>query len=214
VRDTGDGIPPENLRRIFDPFFTTKPVGQGTGLGLSICHGIVTGLGGALEVESAPGRGSLFRVVLPAADPPHSPSDTPPSEKPPSPPRRGRVLVVDDEPLVGRAVARLLGSDHEVLTLTSPAEALDLAASGERWDVVLCDLRMPEMDGVTLAQRLEAAAPDLGQRIVFMTGGSLSDDAGPFSEGDRRPRISKPLDPLVLRAVVADRLDSGTPPPE
>jgi PAS domain S-box-containing protein len=213
VRDTGTGIPPENLRRIFDPFFTTKAVGQGTGLGLSICHGIVSGLGGAVEVESTPGQGSLFRVVLPAADPPHAPSDTPPSEEPPAPPRRGRILVVDDEPLVGRAVARLLGSDHEVLTLTSPAEALDRAAAGERWDVVLCDLMMPEMDGALLARRLEEKAPDLAQRIVYMTGGAFIEGAGDVQR-DLRPRLSKPLDPLVLRALVADLLDSGTPLPE
>jgi histidine kinase/DNA gyrase B/HSP90-like ATPase len=109
VSDTGSGIPPEVMERLFEPFFTTKPVGQGTGLGLSISHGIVTALGGRIAVTSELGRGSTFRVTLPAPRGPAIP--TPPPTAAPAPRRRGRVLVVDDEPLVGAAVRRSLARD-------------------------------------------------------------------------------------------------------
>src|SRR5262249_30167619 len=114
VRDTGSGMPPEVQRRLFTPFFTTKPVGVGTGLGLSICHRIVTGLGGEITVESTMGKGSLFRVILPAA-----PGEmvTPPESKPAQAgpaSRRGRVLVVDDDQALSYAIKRTLSGEHEV----------------------------------------------------------------------------------------------------
>jgi predicted ATPase/signal transduction histidine kinase len=119
VRDTGGGISAEVKRRIFDPFFTTKQAGTGTGLGLAICHGIVSGVGGAIEVDSTPGAGSTFRIRLPAAQ--GAASVAPPAERASSvPPVRARVLVVDDEVLVARAYARFLGRTHDVEMATSP----------------------------------------------------------------------------------------------
>jgi PAS domain S-box-containing protein len=204
VSDTGVGIPPDLLPRVFDPFFTTKPVGGGTGLGLSICHGIVNSNGGTIEVASAPGQGSTFRVVLPAArevaavpaDPAQPPAFT-----------RGRILVVDDEPLVGRALGRILRADHDVVVTTSPLDALERLERGERYDVVLCDLMMPELSGMELEARIARATPNMVGRIVFMTGGAFTPAARAFLEGGR-PHVEKPIDSAALRAVLAERLAS------
>ncbi len=119
-------------------------------------------------------------------------------------PRRGRVLVVDDEPLVARSLARLLAA-HDVTIVTSAAEVLTRAVSGERWDVVLCDLMMPEMDGMELEQRLSVEAPDVVARIVYLTGGAFTERTRQFL-GNGRPHLDKPIAPAVLRAKVAERV--------
>jgi signal transduction histidine kinase len=204
VKDTGVGIPPEVLPRIFDPFFTTKPIGTGTGLGLSICHGIVNSAGGTIEAESAPGHGSTFRVVLPAA------AAAPPVAAGPAPgaAARARILVVDDEPLVGKALARLLSGQHEVVVTTSAPEALARLAGGERFDLVLCDLMMPEMSGMELEARIASAAPAMVGRMVFMTGGAFTPAARAFLAGGR-PHLEKPVEPGALRELVARRIAEG-----
>jgi PAS domain S-box-containing protein len=200
VRDTGAGIRPEDRPRIFDPFFTTKPVGGGTGLGLSVVHGIVTTLGGRLEVESAAGAGALFRVILPAA-----PAESPPPPVREAAPRRGRVLIVDDDPLVGRSLARLLSGAHQVEALASPLEALRRIRAGETWDVVLCDLMMPELSGMELEARVQEAVPGLASRFVYLTGGAFTDSARAFLAGGR-PYLEKPVDAMELRARVGERV--------
>lgn len=124
----------------------------------------------------------------------------PPSPLPPAA-KHGRVLVVDDEAMVGKSLARLL-SAHEVTVLTSAAEALKRATAGERWDVVLCDLMMPEMSGMELEEKLTTAAPDLVSRIVYMTGGAFTDRSREFLAAGR-PHLEKPVEPAVLRARVA-----------
>jgi PAS domain S-box-containing protein len=202
VSDTGTGVAAADLPRLFDPFFTTNPGGVGRGLGLSVCHGIVTSLGGTIQVESAPGRGSTFRVALLVEHGKPAPAPAPVAA--PQAARRGRVLVIDDEPLVARSLARLLAA-HDVTVLTSAVEVLTRASAGERWDVVLCDLMMPEMDGMELEQRLSVEAPDLVPRIVYLTGGAFTDRARQFL-GAGRPHLEKPISPTVLRAKVAERI--------
>ncbi|HET9599671.1 MAG TPA: PAS domain S-box protein [Anaeromyxobacteraceae bacterium] len=206
VRDTGAGVRPEHLSRIFDPFFTTKPVGEGSGLGLAICHGIVEGLGGSIEVESVPGRGSTFRVVLPAAQ------AVPFALERPSPPpsrRRGRVLVVDDEALVCRAVARTLAREHEVVEETDPVRALALLEAGERVDLVLCDLMMPGLTGMELHESLARRRPDLASGMIFLTGGAFTDSARSFLERVPNRRVEKPFDADVLRRAVSEAMGAG-----
>ena len=203
VADTGGGIPPEHLSRIFDPFFTTKPVGVGTGLGLSICHRIVTALGGEIAVESEVGKGSRFRVFLPATD---RPAMARPAMTPRPVPDRARILVVDDEPLVGVAIERFLGPRHDVARFTSASEALGLLDAGERFDVILCDLMMPDVTGMDLHARLAEARPDQAARIVFMTGGAFTDRARRFLEGTKNPTLSKPFDLSDLDRTIADVL--------
>ena len=214
VSDTGVGIPPDALPRIFDPFFTTKPVGAGTGLGLSICHGIVTRLGGEIAVDSAPGMGSTFRVLLPPAPRGTATSagaaqasvrEAPAAPEPDAPasPRRGRVLVVDDEPLVGRALVRMLSAHHDVVARTSGESALELLRADRGFDVVLCDLMMPGMTGMQLHDLLAATAPDVAARMVFLTGGAFTDAAREFLDRVANPRLEKPVDGASLREIVA-----------
>jgi PAS domain S-box-containing protein len=199
VRDTGTGMSAEVQARIFEPFFTTKSVGAGSGLGLSICHGIVRVLGGTIEVDSAPGRGSAFRVRLPAA--PAAPEDVRPDARP-EPAARARVLIVDDEPMVGTGLARLLGPTHEVTTLTSPAEVLRRACAGASWDVILCDLMMPELNGMELEAALVEARPDLVPRMLYLTGGAFTERSQAFL-AIGRPFLEKPVAAADLRAAVS-----------
>jgi PAS domain S-box-containing protein len=205
VRDTGAGIPPEILGRIFDPFFTTKPPGVGTGLGLSICQRIVADLGGTIAVESRLGAGTTFRVTIPAVgeDAPVQP-EAAPAPEPAS--RRGRVLVVDDDALVGTSVRRTLQREHDVVLETDARAALARIVGGERYDVVLCDLVMPRMTGMQLHGELVRVAPDAAARMVFLTGGAFTGDTRAFLERVPNLRLDKPFDPLQLRAVVRERL--------
>ncbi len=192
VRDTGDGIAPEIQGRIFDPFFTTKPVGEGTGLGLSICHGIVTGLGGEITVESAQGVGSTFRVSLPASVAPRAPQRY---SVPPAPPgARAKVLIVDDEPSLRSSLAQILATEHEVSAEATGQGVLARMRGGERFDVILCDLLMPEMSGVDLFQAIEAEFPEQRARVVFLTGGAFTPRTQEFLSRVPNPRLEKPFD--------------------
>jgi CheY-like chemotaxis protein len=199
VADDGAGIPPEVRARIFDPFFTTKPVGVGTGLGLSICHGIVAGLGGEIAVEGEPGKGTVFRVLLPAAP---AAVEAEPTPLPPVPLRRARVLVVDDEPLVRRAVQRILSPPHEVETRANGREALAALEGEGGFDLVLCDLMMPEMSGMELHGLLAEREPALASRFVFLTGGAFTPGARDFLSRVPNARVEKPFEPAALRELV------------
>ena len=205
IADTGVGMAPEVMARLFTPFFTTKPVGVGTGLGLSICHRIVTGLGGTIDVRSEVGEGTTFRVVLPAAqhDVPAQAASLPAAQ--PSG-RRGRVLVVDDEPMITRAVQRILGGEHDVVAMDDPAAALQRVIAGERFDVILCDLMMPQMTGMDLHAELSMRARDQAARMVFITGGAFTPEARSFLDHTPNQRVEKPFDPMQLRALINDRI--------
>jgi PAS domain S-box-containing protein len=202
VSDTGIGIEPDKLARVFDPFFTTKPVGQGTGLGLFVCKRIVGEHGGRIEVQSRPGQGSTFSVILPAAaDIPKQPA---PEARPvPAPCRRARVLVVDDEPRVARSLARALRREHDVSTLTSAREALTRLTESDSFDAVLCDVMMPEMNGVDLHRELERRRPELARRVLFFTGGAFTPATERFVRrmGDRC--LEKPFDVAEIRRKLA-----------
>jgi signal transduction histidine kinase len=208
VHDTGTGVAPENIDRIFDPFFTTKDVGAGTGLGLSICHGIVTALGGQLVAESEPGA-TVFRVTLPAA---RKQAAAPARATPPAAPetgRRGRILAVDDDPLGARVLVRVLGKDHDVTALCDARLALERVAGGERFDVILCDLMMPDMTGMELCEKLGEVAPEQAERMVFITGGAFTPDAKAFLDRVRNQRVEKPFGAAVLRALVRGMVERG-----
>ncbi len=203
VADSGAGIPPEIIGRIFDPFFTTKAVGVGTGLGLAICHRLVTDMGGQLTVETELGKGTTFRVTLPIArkdevEPPGAavaPLPTLPAA------RRGQVMVVDDEELVVRGVKRILAKEHDITTATA-REALAICAAGRRFDLILCDLMMPDMTGMDLHEELSRVAPDQANRMIFLTGGAFTARARQFLSETPKEHIEKPFDPANLRAVV------------
>ncbi len=200
ISDTGMGIAEDRLQRIFEPFYTTKPVGQGTGLGLSICHGIVTSLGGDITVRSRVGQGTTFQVSLPAI--PATASEQGEEQAPPASARRARVLVIDDEQGVLQAVTRVLGRDHELSTRADAGAARRQLGGGEHFDLILCDLMMPQLDGVAFYAALGELAPALQSRVVFLTGGAFTPRAQSFLAQVRNPRIDKPFDPDALRAFV------------
>jgi PAS domain S-box-containing protein len=202
VSDTGPGIPPEIVGRIFDAFFTTKDVGVGTGLGLAICQRIVTDMGGALTVESAVGKGATFRVMLPIARENSTKANAPPVEPVLLAGRRGRILVVDDEELVLRSLSRILSKEHEVVAVRSVTEALALCRSGETFDLILCDLMMPDMTGMDLHRELSHVAPEQANRMIFVTGGAFTDEARRFLSEPPKEHIEKPFQAANLRAIV------------
>ena len=213
VTDTGPGIPPEAMGRLFTPFYTTKPVGVGTGLGLSICHRIVTGLGGEITVDTEVGRGTTFRVILPSAI---AQADEPPVDQiaPKEPAPRAadhdgapaRVLVVDDESMIGRAIHRMLSPHYDVTVVTRARDALSRIHGGARFDVILCDLLMPEMTGMDLHDELVLTAPDQAAAMVFVTGGAFTPRAREFLAEMASRCIEKPFDTAALRAAVAERV--------
>ncbi len=205
ISDSGVGIPPEMVTRIFDPFFTTKPVGTGTGLGLSICHAIVTDLGGRIEVESEPGRGSTFRVWLPAAATVSSAPAPAPSVSGAARPRAS-LLLVDDEPQIVKVLGLLLDSHHDVTSEVSADAALQRVARGERFDVILCDLMMPQMTGMDLHDALRSVAPDQADVMLFLTGGAFTPRAREFLARLPDAAIEKPIDPAVLLSRVDEVL--------
>jgi PAS domain S-box-containing protein len=203
IADTGAGISPEHLSRIFEPFFTTKPVGVGTGLGLSICQKILSSLGGRLEVKSQLGRGSEFRVVLPRSSGQHALPTVDVTSV--APVRPIRLLVVDDEPEVGEALLRVLGREHVVDAVTSAARAIELVRE-HRYDVILCDLLMPDMTGMELYDLLCASHPDVARRVVFMTGGPFHEGSRAFLERIPNAWIDKPFDPEALAQLLSQGL--------
>ncbi len=204
VHDTGAGITKENLRRLFDPFFTTKPIGAGMGLGLSISHAVVVALGGEITVESEVGRGSMFRVSLPAAT---AKRVVPQSERPPAAAltqRRGRVLVVDDDVGVAHSMARILQSAHDVVIENDARTALARVTAGETFDVIFCDLMMPNMTGMDLYDAVAALSLDTARRIVFMTGGAFSPRATQFIDRVANVTVNKPFSTERLRSIAKD----------
>jgi PAS domain S-box-containing protein len=192
VVDTGKGIEPKVLNKIFDPFFTTKPKGEGTGMGLAVVHGIVTGLGGAITVDSTVHQGTRIEVFLPAL-----PSDTrvADTEEKALPVGSERILFVDDEPFQTKMFEHMLGLlGYKVQTRNSSAEALKLFEENiQGVDLVITDMIMPKMTGDQLAQKMLALRPDLP--IVLATG--YSDG---FSEAEaKKIGISGfALKPLVM----------------
>jgi PAS domain S-box-containing protein len=201
VADNGTGIEAEVIDRVFNPFFTTKEVGEGTGLGLSISHGIIRQHGGHIGVESVPGRGATFTIDLPL-----SPLASTKPESATAGSRRGSAsstfLIVDDEPSIRRALVRyLMREGHAVDTAASGEEALAQMA-GRRYDAILLDLRMPDMAGQRVFQRLREEDPEHAARVVFATGDAESDGARDFLRDAERPFVSKPfMLPSVVRLL-------------
>jgi signal transduction histidine kinase len=204
IADTGRGIDEHDLPHVFEPFFTNRP-GIGTGLGLSICRDIVASHGGDISVESGLGHGAVFRVRLPAArgtPPPPPPAAEPDAE---AAVERARILVIDDEPLLGQTLGFAFSGRHDVVVTSSGREALALLTRDSRFDLVLCDLMMPDVSGQKVFQTVEREHPALVQNFVFMTGGAFTDSAQSFLESHPGRRIEKPftiaeIERLLIRA--------------
>jgi len=203
IRDTGAGIEPDVLEQLFQPFFTTKSVGEGMGLGLALCRRIVTDLGGTLTVESKLGVGTLARIVLPAAGSTSGLVSAPaPAESVNPSSTRGRVLIVDDDANVAKALARILRVRHDVDICLAAREALAKLQGGARFDVIFCDLMMPEMTGIELFTELQTVVPDQAAKIVFLTGGAFTARAREFIDRVQSRCLAKPFDSRYVLALV------------
>jgi CheY-like chemotaxis protein len=213
VTDTGVGMTDDVVARLFTPFFTTKPVGDGTGLGLSICHRILEELGGRIEVRTAPGNGSTFTVHLPASTARAAASTASDATTELTVPivRRAKVLVVDDEPMIGKALRRMLSPLHDVTVVTEGTDALTRYDAGERWDVILCDLMMPQMTGMDLHAAFVERDPSVADRMHFLTGGAFTARARNFLDGISNPHLDKPFDGPQVTALVANALERLEP---
>jgi len=191
----------ETQARIFEPFFTTKPVGVGTGLGLALCQGIIEGNGGSIRFESPPGCGATFSVTVPVAGS-LAEAVVGPALDSSEPVRDKSILVVDDESAIGGLLGDLLALDgHEVDVAANGRIALDKLRA-RSYDLVMTDLRMPELDGPGLYREMERGNPDLLRRVIFMTGDTLSPGVRRFLDETGVLCLNKPfaLD-NVLRAV-------------
>lgn len=205
VADNGPGIPAAVRSRIFEPYFTTKAVGTGTGVGLAVCLGIVEAHGGTLVVDGGEGTGAVFTIVLPAAS--TEEADACRSEQSRFKAVRRSALVVDDEPGVRETLSEILtDAGHRVVAVASGREALERMGR-ERFDVILTDIRMPDIDGRALYREIELRWPDRAAQVVFVTGDTLTSTLRAFAEETGRPVIEKPFLPAEVRRVVAETVD-------
>jgi signal transduction histidine kinase len=205
VIDNGSGIAPETRGHIFDPFFTTKGIAEGTGLGLSICRNIVETAGGSIDAESEVDRGTTFRVKLPPSKRSSVPlvAQAPPMVHAGA---RARVVVVDDEPLIGRSIRRAL-RHHDVEVFLNGQEAIDALCADEPCDVVFCDLMMPGVSGMDVFRMVAECRPEIASRFVFMTGGAFTSQAREFLKRTPLVCLEKPFELHQIRDLVRERAE-------
>lgn len=208
VIDNGCGIAPENLRRVFDPFFTTKAVGHGTGLGLAITRDLVKKMDGNVALESQLGRGTSATVTLRAwrddhpaqqvSEPPRTPT---PEFIPTQPGRRLSIIIVEDETALLQPLRRMLSDQHDVLTFSDSRDGMRSLIERDPPDVIICDINMPEVDGIQLFREVTRARPFLAERFVFLTGGDSDELATLMAEAPTRI-LEKPVHRKDLLAVI------------
>jgi len=208
VADNGPGVPEAARDRVFEPFFTTKAEGMGTGLGLAVSRSIAREHGGELALEPVPlegGSGASFRLSLPISG--VAEADTVPAALAvPDATLHARVLVVDDEADLADLIREMLESaGYEVATAESGAVAMALLAEA-RFDAIVSDLRMPDMDGAGLWREVSAQYPSLARRMLFVTGDTLSPDAAEFLRRSHCAALDKPFSKASLLARVAELL--------
>lgn len=190
VNDDGPGVPADLQPRVFDPFFTTKQVGKGTGLGLTVAYAIVQEHGGRIRLESPPGGGASFFVELPVTGiklPPVQPPAPEPQDT------SAAVLVVEDEAALAAAVVDALKDAGYRVERASDGEEALTRVDASQFDLVVCDLKMPRVDGRTFYRTLAASKPDLAQRVIFVTGDVAGTDAEQFLEQSGCRWLAKPF---------------------
>jgi len=223
VSDNGPGIAPEHLSRVFDPFFTTRPEGQGTGLGLAVVHGIVSSYGGTLEVASEPWRETVFTVTLPAVqDAVMSHTDNEEGRGTPdsagviansirvadapelaTAPRPLEILVVEDEGAIRRVLQRFFEArGHTVTLVDNGADALRMAQ--QSWfDVVICDMRLPGIDGVEVLLQLRKMPTGVRSRCILVSGSNSPPPAGAvLAQLNLAAIVNKPFEVDALCRIV------------
>jgi two-component system NtrC family sensor kinase len=195
VNDDGPGIPEERQGKVFDPFFTTKEVGQGTGLGLTVAYAIAREHGGRIWVESKMGRGTSFFVELPVSGQHLNPPAARAAQQPISLEAfKGlRVLVVEDEPALAQAVAEALEDAGFTVDRAGDGEEGLTRLTEASYDLIVCDLKMPRIDGMQFYRAMAAATPALARRVIFVTGDVAGTDAERFLEETGCRWLSKPF---------------------
>jgi nitrogen-specific signal transduction histidine kinase/CheY-like chemotaxis protein len=209
VEDTGRGIAPEDTEHIFEPFWTDRP--SAMGLGLSTCHGVVAAAGGEIFVEqSRPegSRGAKLVVLLPFEDakPATGSSTSAPPARTSERPARGRVLIVDDEERLATTLKLALTHAHDVDVATRGRQALERLQATPGYDVILCDLMLPDLSGIDVFQEATRKNPELADRFVFLTGGAFQDRARDFLQSVPNTRLDKPFDLDTLENLIAERV--------
>jgi CheY-like chemotaxis protein len=207
IADTGPGVPAELHARLFEPFYTTKPAGVGTGLGLALCRGIVESHGGTIRLVSQSGQGAVFRVELPFEETVVLQQETQAAPAASAEPETTQaILLVDDEVGVVKAFARLLRRDgYHVDIAANGRQALESLHERD-YDLILCDIRMPELDGPGLYQALALDRPYLLKRFLFLTGDTLSPEVVTFLQEADVPHLTKPFGAAQGRHAVRQAL--------
>jgi signal transduction histidine kinase len=208
VIDNGCGISPEHIRRVFDPFFTTKSVGHGTGMGLAISRDLVKKMGGNIALESHLGRGTAVTIGLPvwreestaetAGDPTRTPT---PELSMPKSTRRLSIIIIEDETALLLPLRRMLADRHDVLTFSDSRDGLRCLIERDPPDVIICDINMPEVNGLDLYRLVTRDRPFLAERFVFLTGGDSDELATLVAQGPCRV-LEKPVHRKDLIAVI------------
>jgi two-component system NtrC family sensor kinase len=211
VSDNGPGILPQHLSRIFEPFFSTKEASKGMGLGLSISRDIARAHGGELQVESTPGRGTTFSLILPVANVHAVGVEVASQEAPGFAQRRARaaerlrLLFIDDEPAMLRAYERFFGRDYDVVVAADGRQALDILAEGGDFGAIVCDFLMPELTGMEAYRRTLESQPQLADAFVFVTAHVNDKDVRAFVDTVPNKVFEKPLDLEQLKHVIDQR---------
>jgi PAS domain S-box-containing protein len=193
VNDDGPGVPEAVQPKIFDPFFTTKAVGKGTGLGLTVAYAIAQEHGGRLTIRSQAGRGASFFLALPVSGTNLRLQDPPQPGAAPDVPRGARALVVEDEIALSEAVAAALADDGFIVDRAADGEEALAQLRMQLYDVVICDLKMPKVDGMMLFREVSASMPQVAKRLIFVTGDVAGTEAGRFLEASGCRWIPKPF---------------------
>ena len=213
IQDNGPGIAPENLSKIFDPFFTTKEVGKGTGLGLSLCYGIIKDHGGNVTPRSRPGEGATFVIELPVThEAIETVTETPVREADTTHVREGagkRILVIDDEESILQMVREALTPrGYEVDIASDGASGLQ-RMSENKYDVALCDWKMPGLNGQQVYERARSLNPALSSRMIFITGDVINDRTRKFLEEQNKICLPKPFTIAEFRTAIKKVLAAG-----
>lgn len=206
-QDNGPGIPDENLSKVFDPFFTTKEAGKGTGLGLSLCYGIVKEHRGTITVRSKPGEGATFVIELPLAAETGTAGETKsaPAELPANRHEGAgrRVLVIDDEDAILQMVRETLSEQGYQVDLARDGESALRRVEQTRYDLALCDWKMPGLNGEQVYERLQATNPVLSERMIFITGDVVNDTAQKFLRERKKVCLAKPFSLAEFRSAIS-----------
>jgi two-component system, NtrC family, sensor kinase len=220
IADNGPGISDKNLSKVFDPFFTTKEVGKGTGLGLSLCYGIVHEHGGNITVRSKLSQGATFTIELPLADEDEEePRPTNGAAKEPGGKttnrlkrREGegrRILVIDDEEAILEMVRETLSQQGYEVDVARDGESALRRVMQKRYDLALCDWKMPGLNGEQIYERLRTANPALSERLIFITGDVINDKVQAFLRDQNKVCLSKPFSIVEFRAAIGKALAKG-----